>query len=151
YLVCPFSHLLGGILFFHLHVPLLSSFPAGCVWMDPTDLFTPVDIRVPVTSLQTYKAFLRTEDISYSVTVKDLQVKLDNFLSWLRKESSSAFLTFQDMVAKNPNLVSKIVIGQSYQARPLNVLKVIMQSIIVPSVLSPSPIYYPPLRPVRSG
>lgn len=32
---------------------------------------------------------------------------------------------FQDMlVAENPNLVSKIVIGQSYQGRPLNVLKV---------------------------
>ncbi|XP_068574574.1 carboxypeptidase A1-like [Cebidichthys violaceus] len=32
--------------------------------------------------------------------------------------------SFQDMlVAENPNLVSKIVIGQSYQGRPLNVLK----------------------------
>lgn len=43
---------------------------------------------------------------------------------------SSLFLSlqiyaFQDMlVAENPNLVSKIVIGQSYQGRPLNVLKV---------------------------
>ena len=33
--------------------------------------------------------------------------------------------SFQDMlVAENPNLVSKIVIGQSYEGRPLNVLKV---------------------------
>ncbi|KAK7880913.1 hypothetical protein WMY93_032446 [Mugilogobius chulae] len=32
--------------------------------------------------------------------------------------------SFQDMlVAENPNLVSKIVIGQSYEGRPLNVLK----------------------------
>lgn len=28
------------------------------------------------------------------------------------------------LVAENPNLVSKLVIGQSYQGRPLNVLKV---------------------------
>lgn len=33
--------------------------------------------------------------------------------------------SFQDMlVAENPNFVSKIVIGQSYEGRPLNVLKV---------------------------
>ena len=33
--------------------------------------------------------------------------------------------SFQDMlVAENPTLVSKIVIGQSYEGRPLNVLKV---------------------------
>lgn len=28
------------------------------------------------------------------------------------------------LVAENPNFVSKIVIGQSYEGRPLNVLKV---------------------------
>lgn len=28
------------------------------------------------------------------------------------------------LVAENPNMVSKIVIGQSYEGRPLNVLKV---------------------------
>lgn len=28
------------------------------------------------------------------------------------------------IVAENPNMVSKIVIGQSYENRPLNVLKV---------------------------
>lgn len=28
------------------------------------------------------------------------------------------------LVAENPSMVSKIVIGQSYQGRPLNVLKV---------------------------
>lgn len=33
--------------------------------------------------------------------------------------------SFQDMlVAENPDFVSKIVIGQSYEGRPLNVLKV---------------------------
>ena len=32
---------------------------------------------------------------------------------------------FQDMlVAENPSLVSKLVIGQSYEGRPINVLKV---------------------------
>lgn len=32
------------------------------------------------------------------------------------------------LVAENPSLVSKLVIGQSYQGRPLNVLKVNQQS-----------------------
>lgn len=39
--------------------------------------------------------------------------------------ASFQIYSFQDMlVAENPSLVSKIVIGQSYQGRALNVLKV---------------------------
>lgn len=42
-----------------------------------------------------------------------------------RMLSAFQIYSFQDMlVAENPNLVSKIVIGQSYEGRPLNVLKV---------------------------
>uniref|UniRef100_A0A8C7RG09 Carboxypeptidase A1 n=1 Tax=Oncorhynchus mykiss TaxID=8022 RepID=A0A8C7RG09_ONCMY len=103
------------------------------VWMETTDLPTSVDIRVPFTSLQTVKAFLETEDIEYFIMIKDLQVMLDEekeqMLSSARLTVTSLFLSlqiyaFQDMlVAENPNLVSKIVIGQSYQGRPLNVLK----------------------------
>ncbi|XP_041692975.1 carboxypeptidase A1-like [Coregonus clupeaformis] len=112
------------------------------VWMEPTDLSTPVDIRVPFTSLQTVKAFLETEDIPYSVMIKDLQVMLDkekeqrliaaraaeprttDDYNYSNYHSGDEIYSFQDMlVAENPNLVSKIVIGQSYEGRPLNVLK----------------------------
>uniref|UniRef100_A0A8C7GC62 Carboxypeptidase A1 n=1 Tax=Oncorhynchus kisutch TaxID=8019 RepID=A0A8C7GC62_ONCKI len=102
------------------------------VWMETTDLPTSVDIRVPFTSLQTVKAFLETEDIEYFIMIKDLQVGLLSVSGrkvLLELTVTSLFLSlqiyaFQDMlVAENPNLVSKIVIGQSYQGRPLNVLK----------------------------
>ncbi|XP_055795259.1 carboxypeptidase A1-like [Salvelinus fontinalis] len=112
------------------------------VWMETTDLPTSVDIRVPFTSLQTVKAFLETEDIEYFIMIKDLQVMLDEekeqMLSSARATAPRTsddydysnyhtiadIYAFQDMlVAENPNLVSKIVIGQSYQGRPLNVLK----------------------------
>uniref|UniRef100_A0A8C7RBR6 Carboxypeptidase A1 n=1 Tax=Oncorhynchus mykiss TaxID=8022 RepID=A0A8C7RBR6_ONCMY len=102
------------------------------VWMETTDLPTSVDIRVPFTSLQTVKAFLETEDIEYFIMIKDLQVGLLSVSGrkiLFELTVTSLFLSlqiyaFQDMlVAENPNLVSKIVIGQSYQGRPLNVLK----------------------------
>ena len=54
----------------------------------------------------------------------------DNMWEWLIMTRPVAvsclqIYSFQDMlVAENPNLVSKIVIGQSYEGRPLNVLKV---------------------------
>uniref|UniRef100_A0A4W5QYJ0 Carboxypeptidase A1 n=1 Tax=Hucho hucho TaxID=62062 RepID=A0A4W5QYJ0_9TELE len=97
------------------------------VWMETTDLSPSVDIRVPFTSLQTVKAFLETEDIEYFIMIKDLQVELlpesGRNIS-LSLSLSLQIYAFQDMlVAENPNLVSKIVIGQSYQGRPLNVLK----------------------------
>ncbi|XP_035645951.2 carboxypeptidase A5 [Oncorhynchus keta] len=111
------------------------------VWMEPIDLSTPVDIRVPFTSLQTVKAFLETEDIPYSIMIMDLQVMLDEEQDQMLSARAAAprttddydysnyhdiadIYSFQDMlVAENPNLVSKIVIGQSYQGRTLNVLK----------------------------
>uniref|UniRef100_A0A4W5R2A6 Carboxypeptidase A1 n=1 Tax=Hucho hucho TaxID=62062 RepID=A0A4W5R2A6_9TELE len=114
------------------------------VWMETTDLSPSVDIRVPFTSLQTVKAFLETEDIEYFIMIKDLQVMLDEekeqMLSAARATAPRTsddydysnyhtiadIYAFQDMlVAENPNLVSKIVIGQSYQGRPLNVLKIV--------------------------
>uniref|UniRef100_A0A4W5R2G9 Carboxypeptidase A1 n=1 Tax=Hucho hucho TaxID=62062 RepID=A0A4W5R2G9_9TELE len=95
------------------------------VWMETTDLSPSVDIRVPFTSLQTVKAFLETEDIEYFIMIKDLQVMLDEEKEQMLSAARATIYAFQDMlVAENPNLVSKIVIGQSYQGRPLNVLKV---------------------------
>ncbi|XP_062276047.1 carboxypeptidase A5 [Scomber scombrus] len=111
-------------------------------WRDVSDVATPVDIRVPFHSLQSVKIHLETQDIEYSVMIKDLQMMLNeekqdmesaarfaeprntdsyDFASY---HSISDIYSFQDMlVAENPKMVSKIVIGQSYQGRALNVLK----------------------------
>ncbi|KAM4618346.1 carboxypeptidase A5 [Polymixia lowei] len=111
-------------------------------WRDAADVATPVDIRVPFHSLQAVKAYLETQDIHYSIMIKDLQAVLDEEQDQMRSAARSAeprntdnfdyanyhsiseIYRFQDMlVAENPSLVSKIVIGQSYERRPLNVLK----------------------------
>lgn len=111
-------------------------------WRGVTDVSTPVDIRVPFHSLQSVKIHLEGQDIEYSVMIEDLQAMLDKeqeeMVSAARRpepRNSDSFdfanyhpineiYAFQDMlVAENPNLVSKIVIGQSYQGRDLNVLK----------------------------
>ncbi|XP_020557179.1 carboxypeptidase A1 isoform X2 [Oryzias latipes] len=85
---------------------------------------------------------LKRKDISYVTMIDDLQAVLDEeqkeielFARSLKPKNTDSFnysryhklseiYSFQDMlVAENPNLVSKIVIGQSYEARPLSVLK----------------------------
>ncbi|AWP07859.1 putative carboxypeptidase A1-like [Scophthalmus maximus] len=111
-------------------------------WRDATEVDTPVDVRVPFFSLQSVKMYLESQGIEYSTIIEDLQVMLDmeqeemdsaarvaeprntdNF-DFSRYHTINEIYSFQDMlVAENPNLVSKLVIGQSYQGRPLNVLK----------------------------
>ncbi|XP_034734795.1 carboxypeptidase A5 [Etheostoma cragini] len=112
------------------------------VWRGVTDVSTPVDIRVPFHSLQSVKIHLESQDIEYSIMIEDLQVMLDeeqqemesaariaeprntDSFDFSRYHTISEIYSFQDMlVAENPNMVSKIVIGQSYEGRPLNVLK----------------------------
>ena len=44
-------------------------------WREVRDVATPVDIRVPLHSLQSFKAFLETQDLEYSVMIEDLQVR----------------------------------------------------------------------------
>uniref|UniRef100_A0A672HXB1 Carboxypeptidase A1 n=1 Tax=Salarias fasciatus TaxID=181472 RepID=A0A672HXB1_SALFA len=102
----------------------------------------PVDIRVPAHSLQYVKRYLETHGIGYSVMIEDLQAMVDEEQEQMKAAARSAevfstdsfdfsnyhtlneIYSFQDqLVAENPNLVSKIVIGQSYQGRDLNVLK----------------------------
>ncbi|XP_053174885.1 carboxypeptidase A1-like [Scomber japonicus] len=111
-------------------------------WREVRDVATPVDIRVPLHSLQSFKAFLETQDLEYSVMIEDLQMLLDEEKKEMESaarvpkarstdsydygnyHSLSDIYGFQDMlVAENPNLVSKVVIGQSFERRPLNVLK----------------------------
>lgn len=111
-------------------------------WRDVTDVATPVDVRVPFHSLQSVKIYLETQDIEYSIMIEDLQVVLDveqkemmsaarvaeprntDRFDYQNYHTIDEIYSFQDMlVAENPNFVSKIVIGQSYEGRPLNVLK----------------------------
>ncbi|XP_029909608.1 carboxypeptidase A5 [Myripristis murdjan] len=111
-------------------------------WREATDVATPVDVRVPFHSLQATKAYLEAQDIQYAIMIKDLQTVLDeeqqqmqsaaraaeprntDSFDYSNYHSISEIYRFQDMlVAENPNLVSKMVIGQSYEGRPLNVLK----------------------------
>lgn len=111
-------------------------------WREVTDVKTPIDVRVPNHSLQSVKIYLETQDVEYVIMIDDLQAVLDDeqeemelatrvaeprntdSFDFSRYHTISEIYSFQDMlVAENPNLVSKIVIGQSYEGRPLNVLK----------------------------
>ncbi|XP_062856153.1 carboxypeptidase A1-like [Trichomycterus rosablanca] len=110
-------------------------------WMEPVHESLPVDVRVPLHSLQDVRAFLAYNKISYQVMISDVQNLLDeeqremmrsrviqprstddyNYASY---HTLNEIYSFMDMlVQENPDLVSKIVIGQSYEGRPLNVLK----------------------------
>uniref|UniRef100_A0A8C6MI74 Carboxypeptidase A1 n=1 Tax=Nothobranchius furzeri TaxID=105023 RepID=A0A8C6MI74_NOTFU len=111
-------------------------------WRRATYVSSPVDVRVPSHSLHFVKSYLEKLDIHYSIMIEDLQVLLNKEQEEIHSAARAAQLkdtdsfdysnyhtlteiyTFQDMlVAENPNLVSKIVIGQSSEGRPLNVLK----------------------------
>uniref|UniRef100_A0A3Q2Z2J2 Carboxypeptidase A1 n=1 Tax=Hippocampus comes TaxID=109280 RepID=A0A3Q2Z2J2_HIPCM len=111
-------------------------------WMEASNVDAHVDVRVPLGSLEAVKLFLESNDIEYSVMIEDLQMILDeeqeemdaftrdaeprntDSFDFSRYHGINELYRFQDMlVAENPNLVSKLVIGQSYERRPLNVLK----------------------------
>ncbi|XP_074127243.1 carboxypeptidase A1-like [Sminthopsis crassicaudata] len=109
-------------------------------WRDPSFPSSPIDVRVPFPSVQSVKAFLELNDIKYSIMIDDLQPLLQSEQQQMLAIQSKARSTdtfsydtyhtleeiydFMDMlVAENPNLVSKIEIGKSYEGRPLNVLK----------------------------
>ncbi|XP_077593777.1 carboxypeptidase A1-like [Stigmatopora nigra] len=111
-------------------------------WKEANDVDINVDIRVPSESLEAVKLFLESNNIKFSVMIEDLQAILDEELEemdasarlamprntdnfdYSNYHTISEIYAFQDMlVAENPGLVSKLVIGQSYENRPLNVLK----------------------------
>ncbi|XP_047203321.1 carboxypeptidase A1-like [Girardinichthys multiradiatus] len=100
---------------------------------------TPIDVRVPSHSLQAVKNYLERHSIKYFTVIKDLQALLDEEQKKMRSagragntdnfdytnyHTLSEIYSFQDMlVAEKPNLVSKTVIGESNEGRPLNILK----------------------------
>ncbi|KAL3061059.1 hypothetical protein OYC64_009297 [Pagothenia borchgrevinki] len=111
-------------------------------WRGVTDVRTPVDVRIPSHTLQSVKIHLDSNAIDYSIMIGDLQAMLDeeqtemvsaarvpepknaDSYDYARYHPINEIYSFQDMlVAENPKLVSKVVIGKSYEGRPLNVLK----------------------------
>ncbi|XP_028929355.1 carboxypeptidase A1-like isoform X1 [Ornithorhynchus anatinus] len=109
-------------------------------WRGPANPSSPIDVRVPFISIQAVKIFLESNGIQYSTMIEDVQMLLDEeqeqmlaFQSRARSTDTFSYATyhnldeiytFMDMlVAENPQLVSKIQIGSSYEGRPINVLK----------------------------
>ncbi|POI33255.1 hypothetical protein CIB84_002992 [Bambusicola thoracicus] len=109
-------------------------------WRDPTKPGRPADLRVPFSRLQSVKVFLESHGISYNIMIEDVQQLLDEekrtmMLSRRMERSANEFNfasyhTLEEiydwmdtLVADHPNLVSKIQIGESYEKRPLYVLK----------------------------
>ncbi|XP_038608722.1 carboxypeptidase A4-like [Tachyglossus aculeatus] len=109
-------------------------------WKHPSALQRPVDVLVPYASLQQVKSFLKSHDLEYSITIKDLQDLLDledeemrnsegeersngdfNYGSYHTLES--IYQEMSNMEAECPELVSRNQIGQSFEKRPLYVLK----------------------------
>ncbi|NXR02338.1 CBPA1 Carboxypeptidase, partial [Sagittarius serpentarius] len=109
-------------------------------WRHPTSPGHPTDLRVPFPSLQAVKIFLESNSISYSIMIEDVQELLDeekkSMMTSRRIERSTSMFDFASyhtideiydwmdmLVDDHPSLVSKIQIGQSYENRPLYVLK----------------------------
>ncbi|NXU63686.1 CBPA2 Carboxypeptidase, partial [Horornis vulcanius] len=107
-------------------------------WINPSAPALPVDVRIPAASVQSVKAFLESQGIEYSILIEDLQDVLDKEKqdmdeSAQRQRSSSfdfgAYHTLDDInkeldhLASEYSFVKKIQIGESYEKRPLYVLK----------------------------
>ncbi|XP_008844562.1 carboxypeptidase A4 isoform X1 [Nannospalax galili] len=110
------------------------------VWKSPSTLDQPVDILVPSVSLLPIKSFLKSQGLDYSVTIEDLQVLLDmedeemqhnegqersgtsfNYGSY---HSLEAIYHEMDSIATDfPDLASRVKIGQTFEKRPMYVLK----------------------------
>ncbi|XP_069318226.1 carboxypeptidase A1 [Eulemur rufifrons] len=109
-------------------------------WRGPAQPGSPIDVRVPFHSSQAIRVFLEAHGISYETMIEDVQSLLDEeqeqmFAFQSRAVSSDTFnyasyhtleeiYDFIDLlVAEYPQLVSKIQIGNSYEGRPIYVLK----------------------------
>ncbi|KFQ72305.1 Carboxypeptidase A2, partial [Phaethon lepturus] len=109
-------------------------------WINPSTPALPVDVRIPADSVQAVKAFLESCGIEYSILIEDLQVVLDKekqdmAYSQQRERSSNSFnygtyhtldsiyAELEHLASEYGNIVSKLQIGESYEKRPLYVLK----------------------------
>ncbi|PIO22358.1 hypothetical protein AB205_0196950, partial [Aquarana catesbeiana] len=109
-------------------------------WTEPAKTDIPVDVRVPFTSLQSVKAYLEYNSIDYSIMIEDLQEvinkekeEMESNERTARNSGSFNFGAYYNLdiinsaldliIADYRSLVSKQQIGNSYEGRPLNVLK----------------------------
>ncbi|GAB5568786.1 carboxypeptidase A5 [Prionailurus iriomotensis] len=109
-------------------------------WRGPGQPGSPIDVRVPFPSIQAVKAFLEAHGLGYTIMIEDVQSLLDEeqeqmFAFQARSRSTDTFnyatyhtleeiYGFMDLlVAEHPQLVSKLQIGNTYEGRPIYVLK----------------------------
>ncbi|XP_039098996.1 carboxypeptidase A1 [Hyaena hyaena] len=109
-------------------------------WRGPAQPGSPIDVRVPFPSIQAVKAFLEAHGLGYTIMIEDVQSLLDEeqeqmFAFQARARSTNTFNYatyhtleeihgFMDLlVAEHPRLVSKLQIGNTYEGRPIYVLK----------------------------
>ncbi|KAK2867194.1 hypothetical protein Q8A67_025311 [Cirrhinus molitorella] len=109
-------------------------------WMPPSRASLPVDVHVPFHSLQAVRAHLAYHQIPYRVMIENVQALLNaeqrqmvQHRNFPRSTDDFVYTTYHDLdsikgfmdmlVAENPNMVSKIEIGKSYEGRPLDLLK----------------------------
>ncbi|XP_003475247.1 carboxypeptidase A1 [Cavia porcellus] len=111
-------------------------------WRGPTRPGSPIDVRVPFPSVQAVKVFLESLGIEYRIMIEDVQSLLDeekeqmlisNARASVRSTDAFNYATYHTLeeiyefidllVSENPQLVSKIQIGNTYEGRPIYVLK----------------------------
>uniref|UniRef100_A0A8C4XA81 Carboxypeptidase A1 n=1 Tax=Erpetoichthys calabaricus TaxID=27687 RepID=A0A8C4XA81_ERPCA len=112
------------------------------VWREAVKPEDSMDIHVPHGSLQTVKAFLESNGISYSVMIEDVQSVVNHeraemlaarSTAQMRSTNSFDYANYHtleeiynwmdELVSEYPHLVTKEQIGSSYEERPLYILK----------------------------
>ncbi|ERE89516.1 carboxypeptidase A4 isoform 1 [Cricetulus griseus] len=123
------------------------------VWKSPSTFDRPVDILVPSVSLLPVKSFLKSQGLDYSVTIEDLQALLDNEdeemqhsegrersggnFSYGSYHSLEAIYHEMDSIATDfPELASRVKIGETFEKRPMYVLKIVTDYQKDPAVTS---------------
>ncbi|XP_039716501.1 carboxypeptidase A1 [Pteropus medius] len=109
-------------------------------WKGPAHPGSPIDVRVPFSSIQAVKVFLEAHSINYTIMIEDVQSLLDeeqeqmfalqaqatstdtfNYASYHTLDEIYGFIDL--LVAEYPQLVSKLQIGETFEGRPIYVLK----------------------------
>ncbi|KAK9400271.1 carboxypeptidase A2-like [Crotalus adamanteus] len=109
-------------------------------WRSPSYPDEPVDLQVRFAGLQAVKVLLESHQIKYSILIEDVQALLDeearemrlsrqrevgqkNFNYGAYHNLDTIYRAMDSIVAEHPQIVSKLRIGQTYEKRPLFVLK----------------------------
>ncbi|XP_069486219.1 carboxypeptidase A2 [Ambystoma mexicanum] len=109
-------------------------------WKAPTKVDSPVDVRVPFSSVQSVKAFLEHNGIQYNIMIDDLQTVLDEEKEEMRVNQrlerntgtfnfatyhtlDNIYKAIEGLTAAYSGLITRQQIGTSYEGRPLYVIK----------------------------